>query len=167
MDPIGAGLNETARMVGERLALAKVLQVHVAAQEATGPGDDPDFGCDPMDLGKKPRCAFRIVAHKARLRPPAGPALAIHRAKKRIDALDSVCPQAFDQRGNLVGRRILVHPMPAHPQGVIAPVEHPALHLCGACRGCEDAYDSGHGAKRAQHPSKDRCRFRTGHDLLS
>ena len=44
VNPIGAGLNEAARMVCKRLALAKVIQVNVAVQEPTGPWDDPDFG---------------------------------------------------------------------------------------------------------------------------
>ncbi len=92
MDAIRACLDETAHVIRKRLALALVLQVYVPVQESAGPWHDADFGGDPVNLGKKPGRAFRIVPDKARLRPPAGPALAIHRSEKRVDALDAVRP---------------------------------------------------------------------------
>ena len=47
MDAVGAGLDETARMICERPALAPVLQVYVAVEKPAGPWDDADFRCDP------------------------------------------------------------------------------------------------------------------------
>ena len=92
VDAIRACLDETAHMIRKRLALALVLQVYVPVQESASPWHNADFGGDSVHLGKKPGRAFRIVANKARLRPPAGPALAIHRPQKGVDALDTVRP---------------------------------------------------------------------------
>src|SRR5208337_3196426 len=167
MNAISTGLNETARMFGERLALTPVLQVYVAVQNPACPWDDANFGCDPVDLGEKPGCAFAVVANMARLGPPAGPAIAIHRPEKGVDALDAARPQAVGQGSDLGSCWILVHPVPAHPQGVVAFVEHPSLHLGGSCcGGDDDAHARGQDAKGAQQHTDGRHPFRTAHSPL-
>ncbi len=54
MDAIRTGLDKTARMFGERLALALSFRFTSLSKIPPVHGNDADFGCDPVDLGEKP-----------------------------------------------------------------------------------------------------------------